>query len=445
MNKLEIRYSTLRDAFTLFGLLFYFQITSFFLGLGNVANPDDIAKDLEGNVLNQVCGLITLLVPLFLFVRHKVFLSKSFYRANFFLLAFLVCVAASIAWSDEPMLSFKRYIAMISVVCFAGFIAYNYRIEKIAFMLGCIIGAAALLGLVFAVIRPDIAFIAGGIRDGAFKGIFAEKNAGARINAIGFLLLLPTIRQRNPLAILYAFFSLIAIALAQSATAIALIVAGAASYGYFLTLVRLRINRSMMAFFGATLVYALIGLLLYGNYTLLLELLGRDSSLTDRTLIWDLLSPFIDDKFLKGYGYGAFWASNDADVFIKRWGYIGNAHSGYLETLLNGGVIQLTALILLFAQVLIKQYRSITSEQSAQVRACALVIIGLFVVTNYVAYVIPNYRSAEFLVFCTLALTFRHRHAASPGLSRVSGRPVAPGKVWRRDPAKAHHKERPSC
>ena len=439
MNKLEVRFSTLRDAFTLFGLLFYFQVTSFFLGLGNAVDIDDVAKDLEGNVLNQVCGLITLLVPLFLFVRHKVFLSKSFYRGNFFLLAFLICVAASIFWSDDPMLSFKRYIAMLSVVSFAGFIVYNYRIERIAFMLGCLIGAIALMGLIFAVIRPDIAFIAGGIRDGAFKGIFAEKNAGARINAVGILLLLPTIRQRNPLAILYALFSLIAIGLAQSATAIALIVAGAASYWYFLTLVRLRVNRSMMAFFGATLVYALICVFLYGNYTLLLDLLGRDSSLTDRTLIWELLSPYIDDKFLKGYGYGAFWGSDDAEIFIKRWGYIGNAHSGYLETLLNGGVIQLTALILLFAQALIKQYRSITSEQSAQVRTCALVIIGLFVMTNYVAYVIPNYRSAEFLVFCILALSFRPAHATRPQQSPATGRARAPG------PAKAYSKEKTSC
>ncbi|WP_053160206.1 O-antigen ligase [Pseudomonas sp. P1.8] len=442
MSQLHVRYSTLRDAFTLFGVLFYFQLISFFLGLGNVASIGDVDKDLEGNAINQVCGLITLLVPLFLFIRHKVFLSKTFYRGNFFLLVFLFCVAASIGWSSDPMLSFKRFIALLSVVFFAGFIAYNYSVEKIAFMLGCIIGAAALMGLIFALIRPDIAFIAGGIRDGAFKGIFPEKNGGARLNAIGILLLLPMIRQRNPLAMAYALFSLIAIGLAQSATAIALIVSGAASYWYFLTLVRLRVNRSLLAFFAATVVYVLICLFLYGNYTLLLELLGRDPSLTDRTLIWELLTPFIDERLLKGYGFGAFWASADADIFIKRWGYIGNAHSGYLETLLNGGLIQLTALILMLAQAMVKQYRAITSAQSAQVRACALVIVGLFIVTNYVAYVIPNYRSAEFLVFCTLALSFRHHRAPRPERSPTAVQNRSPGRAIPRNPAQAYHKEK---
>ncbi|UST87401.1 O-antigen ligase family protein [Pseudomonas siliginis] len=425
MNRLQVRYSTLADAFTLFGVLFYTQVIGFFLRLGNVSTLDDAQQDLEGNLANQVCGLLTLLVPLFFFIRHKVFLSKSFYRQNLFLLLFLGCVAASISWSSEPMLSFKRFIALLSVVFFAGFIAWRYSIERIAFLFGCVIGAAALVGLIFAVIRPDIAFISGGIRDGAFRGVFAEKNAGARLNAIAILLLLPMIRQRNPLAMLYGLFALIAIGLAQSATAIALIVAGTASYAYFITLIRLRINRSLLAFTAATLVFFLLCGVLYANYAMLLELVGRDPSLTDRTLIWELLQPLIDAQFLKGYGFGAFWASADADAFITRWGYIGNAHSGYVETLLNGGLIQLIALLLMFAQTLSKRYRAITADQSARYQACALVIIGLFVVTNYVAYVIPNYRSGEFLIFCVLSLTFRHHLVARPQpLPAANARPM---------------------
>ena len=425
MNRLQVRYSTLADAFTLFGVLFYTQVIGFFLRLGNVSTLDDAQQDLEGNLANQVCGLLTLLVPLFFFIRHKVFLSKSFYRQNLFLLLFLGCVAASISWSSEPMLSFKRFVALLSVVFFAGFIAWRYSLERIAFLFGCVIGLAALVGLIFAVIRPDIAFISGGIRDGAFRGVFAEKNAGARLNAIAILLLLPMIRQRNPMAMLYGLFALIAIGLAQSATAIALIVAGTASYAYFITLIRLRINRSLLAFTAATLVFFLLCGVLYANYAMLLELVGRDPSLTDRTLIWELLQPLIDAQFLKGYGFGAFWASADADAFITRWGYIGNAHSGYVETLLNGGLIQLVALLLMFAQTLSKRYRAITADQSARYQACALVIIGLFVVTNYVAYVIPNYRSGEFLIFCVLSLTFRHHLVArTQPLPVANARPV---------------------
>jgi O-antigen ligase len=437
MNTLQIRYSTLRDAFTLFGVLFYIQVITFVIGLGSASSFGDIDKDLEGNVANQVCGLITLLVPLFFFIRNKVFLSKTFYRSNFFLLVFMLCVIASIGWSHDPMLSLKRFIAMLSVVFFAGFIAYNYPLEKITFMLGCAIGVAALIGLILAVFMPGVAFLSGGIRDGAFKGIFAEKNAGARLNAIAILLLLPMIRQRNRWALFCSFFSLIAILLAQSATGVALIISGAASYGYFLTMIRLHINRSQLAFLGCTLLYLLGCLYLYDNVAMFLEMVGRDPSLTDRTMIWELLTPFIDEQWLKGYGFGAFWATPEADAFINRWGYIGNAHSGYVETLLNGGVIQLTALVLLLGAALLKQYRAVTANQSAQFRASALVIIGLFIVTNYVAYVIPNYRSAEFLVFCTLALSFRRHRATYPELSPANLSLRSSGRSIPRDSAQA--------
>jgi O-antigen ligase len=437
MNTLEVRYSTLRNAFTLFGVLFYIQVIGFFSGLADTSNLDLAEKDLEGNAVNQICGLITLLVPLFFFIRNKVFLSKSFYRNNAFLLVFMLCLAVSISWSHDPMLSFKRFVALISVVFFAGFIAYNYSLEKVAFMLGCLIGAAALFGLILALVRPDVAFINGGVREGAFKGIFPDKNAGARINAIAILLLLPMIRQGNPWAIICSLFSLIAIALAQSATATALIVAGTVSYWYFLTLIRLHINRSWPAFLGTTIVYLLICFFLYGNYTLLLELTGRDPSLTDRTLIWDLLTPLIDAEFLKGYGFGAFWSSPSAEVFISRWGYIGNAHNGYIETLLNGGIVQLIALLLMLIEALLKHYRAVMADQSARFHVSAMVIVGSFMLTNYVAYVVPNYRSAEFLVFCVLALSFRHHHAKYPVLSAATLRQRPSGEALPRDSAKA--------
>jgi O-antigen ligase len=269
-----------------------------------------------------------------------------------------------------------------------------------------------------------MAFVSGGIRDGAFKGIFAEKNGGARINACAILMLLPMLIRRNRWAIIASLGCLVAILLAKSATAIVLIVAGGASYWYFLTAIRLRINRSKAAFFGITLLYLLFCLFMYGNYSLLLGLLDRDPSLTDRTLIWDILEPMIQDKFISGYGFGAFWPSPAAQAFITRWSYIGNAHSGYMETLLNGGITQLIALIALLADVLIKQYRAVIGNRSPAFRASALIIIGLFIVTNYVAYIIPNYRSAEFLVFCTFALSFRHHWVTSP--LPVAGHPVPP-------------------
>ncbi|MNJ65366.1 hypothetical protein D3C77_613750 [compost metagenome] len=70
----------------------------------------------------------------------------------------------------------------------------------------------------------------------------------------------------------------------------------------------------------------------------------------------------------------------------------------------------MTALIALFFDALLKHYKSIGSGRATNYHVSALVIIALMVIANYVAYVIPNYRSTEFLIFCILVISFRSRN-----------------------------------
>jgi hypothetical protein len=73
-----------------------------------------------------------------------------------------------------------------------------------------------------------------------------------------------------------------------------------------------------------------------------------------------------------------------------------------------------------------------------------MVIIGSFMLTNYVAYVVPNHRSAEFLVFCVLALSFRHHHAKRSGLAT---RPSTPDDCVELEgvPANTMSQEKSKC
>lgn len=423
MKKLEVRYSTLRLAFLMFGLLFYLKAFGFVIVLVSGRQGRSLDTELEGNLINQVCGLITLLVPACFFFRQRIFQRNSVYRDNWVMILFLGCLLLSVFWSYEPALSFKRFVALLGVVFFAGFAVYNFSLERLALIIGCTVGFLSFIGLIFAVISPELVFYLDGARAGAFRGVFGEKNAAARINVVAFLLLLPAMERRNRWALLAGGFALLAIVLARSASGLVLVCAGIASYWYFRTLVHLRLHHSRSVLVTSTLIYLGICLALYANYHLALDLLGRDSSLTDRTHIWALLTPSIQEELVRGYGFGAFWASPAADYFLRRWGYIGNAHSGYLETLLNGGLIQLVALILLFAATLYKHFNTLLQRTDVAHHISALVIIGVFILSNYIAYVVPNHRSGEFLVFCVLALTLRplRKSVATQSAVQTSG------------------------
>jgi O-antigen ligase len=82
--------------------------------------------------------------------------------------------------------------------------------------------------------------------------------------------------------------------------------------------------------------------------------LGRDPSLTGRTIIWQTLLQ-VDFNRLLGTGYETFWLG---DRLYQVWGMAGvvtQAHNGYLETYLNLGIVGLFIL----AGILISGYRTI--------------------------------------------------------------------------------------
>src|SRR5690606_27858948 len=179
----------------------------------------------------------TLLIPAWLFVRQRIFQRKSFYRDNLVMLLFLGSLLLSVFWSYDPELSLRRFVALLGVVFFAGYAVYNYSLERLALVIGCTVGFLSLLGLVFALVAPDLVFYSDGARAGAFRGVFGEKNAAARLNVVAFLLLLPAMRRRHRWALVFGLITLLATALGRSATAVVMIGAGAASYWYFLTLI----------------------------------------------------------------------------------------------------------------------------------------------------------------------------------------------------------------
>jgi len=61
---------------------------------------------------------------------------------------------------------------------------------------------------------------------------------------------------------------------------------------------------------------------------------GRDATLTGRTQVWAALAPVAMQQSLLGHGFGGFWSTKTRKLFL-----IPNAHSGYLDEILDLGFI----------------------------------------------------------------------------------------------------------
>jgi O-antigen ligase len=89
-----------------------------------------------------------------------------------------------------------------------------------------------------------------------------------------------------------------------------------------------------------------------GHVGTLTTLLGRDDTLTGRTVIWEVAGSAIAEAPWTGYGFGALWASG-VPVTEAMWAAGGfrffHAHNTYLDLLLQVGVPGLVLGLLLLA------------------------------------------------------------------------------------------------
>ena len=93
------------------------------------------------------------------------------------------------------------------------------------------------------------------------------------------------------------------------------------------------------------LVWAIfiVGMISVNNQTIIMALgfLGRDPTLTSRTVVWDFAIQMIEARPLLGYGYGVFWDSYGGLLKVSH------AHNGYISAALDVGLCGAILLVLL--------------------------------------------------------------------------------------------------
>mgnify|MGYP003664823665 CR=1 FL=1 len=403
---MKITLDTLKRAYLFTTVFYYFGFLSFTSRLLAGGRADDLmSANASGNAAKQVVGILLLLMGIYLLLKVDKKLLYSMLIKSLWWWVLIAFFLASIYWSYEPGITLRRSIAFITLVIASFCVVAHFNAESLMYFIAKTIFVAAVMGLIYLVISPGNAL--GGHEEGdranMFLGIMSDKNGGARLYAYGILILvgLGNYRTRNH-KIMLAVLG-ICLIFANSASAIVMVLAGGGLITLFKVMRTNSPNTNLRRVLIITLLLAGAAIAVSFLYAFLLELLGRDPTLTNRTVIWGLLDESIQAESTLGYGFGAFWVSDAVASFVARWSYIGNAHSGYYEVLLYGGYIGLTLVILLILKIvkdLVQGY--ITSDNNALL-AALLAIILLQCIVNYIGFVIMNHNSADMLVFSVIS------------------------------------------
>ncbi len=346
----------------------------------------------EGNPVERASYSVMILVGVFV-LRARGVNPFTVFMANKWLCLFFIYWGVSALWADVPFLAFKRWVKDIgNLVMVMIIITEKNPVEaaKAVFVrCACLLLPMSILFIKFF---PDLGrnyHVWSG--EMMFTGVTTHKNSLGMLAMVcgGFLAwdflerLRDKAQPRNWIGIA-GDLSLIAIALwllqtSRSATALACAVAGVALY----VVLRLQgVRRRIWAweFFAVAVVTVAwaTGLAAQVSNYIVVDVLSRDLTLTTRTEVWPVLTE-LADSVVVGSGFNSFWSGDRLAYVYSKFAII-QAHNGYLDTYLNGGLIA----VFLLGMLLLAAGRTINREvvRGSEYATFKLVVFAIALVYN---------------------------------------------------------------
>jgi exopolysaccharide production protein ExoQ len=314
----------------------------------------------EGSPVDALFQYAMLTAGLLIVINRQVSLSEVLQR-NGWIVAFIAYCFISIVWSDDPLITFKRCTKLFLHPIMALIVLtepdFEEALRRLMKRCAYVVVPISILWIRY---YPELGMSYddwSGVQ--LFRGIAVGKNSlGADCLILGFFFfwhLLQTWRterntqRRNELRLIAGFLIgiLWLLRVSHSATAtICLLLA-------ILIVVFVGIRPTIKNFIGtyilAVLVLLVAAELAFGISGHLSESLGRGQTMSGRTVLWEICLKFQPNPIL-GAGFEGFWFPERKEqiaAFYHNW-RPGVAHSGYLDTYLDLGLIGLSILIGLF-------------------------------------------------------------------------------------------------
>jgi len=287
----------------------------------------------------------------------------TLFKANVWLFMLHFYALISIGWSDFPGVSLKRWIRIVGSLIMAMIVligddyrgAFEHVFRRYASI--CI-----TLSVVLVRFYPRIGFVTGLMGTRSWAGVASHKNELAIICAFSLVFFLWRFLKSRPsinmFDIIPAFMCVYLLMRARSATADI-----TALLGLFILFSMTLMKGNLKKIILFTLIISFISFLVFAIFInqsdggisgTLFRAAGRDSTLTGRIPIWQYLLKLGSKDLIGGSGYESFWIANLANVWARFAFGPTNAHSGYVDVILNLGIFGLVILLVLFGKSLVK-------------------------------------------------------------------------------------------
>jgi O-antigen ligase len=347
----------------------------------------------EGSPVDRAVFSALIVAGIVILARRKIDWHRLLLNNQWIFLYLLYCLA-SMAWSDDPTLLMKRWVKDLGNPIMALVILTERRpYEAVGVVLRRLTFLLLPLSVLFIKYYPELG------RDYKADGSPMFTGVGHQKNDLGQMCLLagiyvfwellqrrenkhPTfIQQHKIIAVVVIGMLFWLLRLSDSQTSFACLVAAV------LLLLLGRMARRPATIFGV-LLCAAVALPLAERLNLkelALSFLGRDPTLTNRTVIWQTLETFAVNPVV-GTGFMSFWTGDRLEELWRQVGGINQAHNGYLEQYLNLGYIGVAFIAVIVLSGLLRVRKHLNDDPAA----------GMLRLSFIITAVLYNYTEASF-------------------------------------------------
>jgi exopolysaccharide production protein ExoQ len=336
----------------------------------------------EGSTYDRMFLSALFLIGMTILIKRR-FNWKNSIKDNTSLILLVGFMLVSVLWSDTPFVSLKRWIREAGIPIAMAFLVSTEADPRQA--LKCLFRRSIYvqIPLSFLLIKyyPDL-----GVRYSRWSGeimwtgVSTMKNGLALFCVFALFFLLWTLIRRwreldIPVTRYQTYIEVFVIILSiwlfmgpkhtpmYSSTAFAALTLGFTTLlclswlkgrNIILGKKSLSVAIALLIFYGTIIPFAGEGLKMIDP-----SYFGRDQTLTGRVDIWAGLVPYAVQRPFLGYGFGGFWDRKSRAVVSDDYA---EAHNGYLDTILNIGVVGLILLSIFLIASCRKAQREMTID-----------------------------------------------------------------------------------
>jgi exopolysaccharide production protein ExoQ len=272
-------------------------------------------------------------------------------------------------WSIDPGVTDRRVIALAINSAFAVYLGAVFRgvaLPRVLMHTGLVMAVGSLI-MVFLFPRIGVHQTDNA---GLWRGLWYEKNQMGLVMVVAAVsaaacLAADNLSQngRRPWVALLAFaLTTLLVVATQSKTSLLCWMLGVGMVGGWWTLKQGGAAVTVAAVWLGV-VLAAVGAWVWNTQSaVILEALGKDPSLTGRTLIWDALMRKVADRPWTGYGFSAFWGKDSIparEIRLETQWPVPSAHNGWIDLLVQlgwpgavaVGILMLTAAVLVLVRL----------------------------------------------------------------------------------------------